>query len=66
MCRLIGEAGFVGADVVSFLECIILGHAGWREPIPAGHGKACSLFLKLWDNSVEVPEPEADAIGAAC
>ncbi|GME61716.1 unnamed protein product [Neofusicoccum parvum] len=66
VCRVIREAGAAGADIIGFPECIIPGYPAWIELLPVDRGVAHDLFLRLWHNSVEVPGPEVDAIGAAC
>jgi len=66
VCDLIREAGQQGADVIGFPEGFIPGHPGWVELIPLSGEPAETLFLELFKESVEVPGPEVDAIGAAC
>ncbi|SPN98655.1 uncharacterized protein DNG_01700 [Cephalotrichum gorgonifer] len=66
VCALILEAGKNGANIIGFPEGFIPGHPGWIEVLPLSGEPAPSLFLEQFKNSVEVPSPETDAIGAAC
>jgi aliphatic nitrilase len=66
VCELIREAGRQGADVVGFPETFIPGYPGWLELLPMSTEPAPSLFCQLFNQAVEVPGPETDAISAAC
>lgn len=66
VCSLILEAGENGADVIGFPESFIPGHPGWVEVLPLSTAPAQSLFCRLFNESVEVPGPEVEAIQAAC
>lgn len=66
VCALIREAGHNRADVVDFPEGFIPGHPGWVEAIPLIAKPAPSLFCGLFNQAVEVPGPEVEAIGEAC
>ena len=65
VCALIREAGHNRADVVDFPEGFIPGHPGWVEAIPLIAKPAPSLFCELFNQAVEVPGPEVEAIGEA-
>ncbi|KAH6693527.1 nitrilase/cyanide hydratase and apolipo protein N-acyltransferase [Plectosphaerella plurivora] len=65
-CALIREAGREGADVIGFPETFIPGYPGWLELLPVSTEPAPSLFCKLFNEAVEVPGPEVDALAAAC
>lgn len=66
VCSLILEAGKNGADVIGFPETFIPGYPGWTGLINLCAEPAPSLFLELFQQAVEVPGPETEAIGAAC
>lgn len=66
VCKLIREAGKNGADVIGFPETFIPGYPGWQGLICVSTEPAPSLFCKLFNEAVEVPGPETEAIGAAC
>lgn len=66
VCQLILEAGTNGADVVGFPETFIPGYPGWLGLLPLSTEPAPSLFCRLFNEAVEVPGPETDAIGKAC
>ena len=66
VCYLILEAGRNGAQVIGFPEGFIPGHPGWVEVLPLSGELATSLFLEQFEQSVEVPGPETDAIAVAC
>ncbi|KAL5331213.1 hypothetical protein ACEPPN_000742 [Leptodophora sp. 'Broadleaf-Isolate-01'] len=66
VCQLILDAGRNGADVIGFPETFIPGYPGWIEVLPMSTKPAFSLFCKLFDQSMEVPSPETEEIGAAC
>lgn len=66
VCDFIRAAGAEGASVIGFPECIIPGYPAWCEVIPMDRPLAHNLFRKLFENSVEVPGPEAEQIAAAC
>jgi aliphatic nitrilase len=61
-CRLIREAGEKGADYVGFPENFIPGHPVWFYYHPATSKKSMDLAVELFNNSVEIPSPEVDAI----
>jgi aliphatic nitrilase len=66
VCSIIREAGQNGADVIGFPEGFIPGHPGWVEVIPLSAEPASSLFCQLFNQAVEVPGPEVEAIQEAC
>lgn len=66
VCDLIRQAGHNGADVIGFPEGFIPGHPGWVEFIPLTAEPAPSFFCELFNQAVEVPGPEVEAIQAAC
>lgn len=66
VCDLIREAGRQGADVIGFPETFIPGYPGWLEVLPMSTEPAPSLFCRLFNEAVEVPGPETEAIAAAC
>lgn len=66
VCALIRRAGSQNARVIGFPETFIPGYPGWVEMVPLHTEHAASLFLKLFNESVEVPGPETEAIGEAC
>lgn len=66
VCALIREAGSNGADVIGFPETFIPGYPGWLEVMPMSGDPASSLFCTLFDQAVEVPGPEVEAIQEAC
>ena len=66
VCRLIREAGKNSADVIGFPEGFIPSFPTWMELTPTGGPLARSLFCELFDQSVEVPGPEVEAIQQAC
>ena len=63
-CDLIAEAARGGARVIAFPETFIPGYPYWvwTHTPPAG----AALFREYFLNSVEVPGPATDALGAAC
>jgi nitrilase len=64
-CRLIREAGKNGARVIGFPEGFIPAHPVWYHHHPATGAVANELAVLLFKNSVEIPGPETDALGAA-
>jgi nitrilase len=64
-CRLIGEAGRHGAQVIGFPEGFIPAHPIWYHHHPATGAIANRLAVELFKNSVEIPGPEVDALCAA-
>ncbi|CEJ90551.1 hypothetical protein VHEMI06327 [[Torrubiella] hemipterigena] len=66
VCELILEAGKQGADIVGFPETFVSGYPGWVELVALSTNLASSLFIRLFDEAVEVPGPETDAISTAC
>jgi aliphatic nitrilase len=61
-CKLIREAGENGADFVGFPENFIPGHPVWFYYHPATSRKSMDFAVALFNNSVELPSPELDAI----
>ncbi|KAL1960975.1 hypothetical protein VTO42DRAFT_4863 [Malbranchea cinnamomea] len=66
VCSLIHKAGAHGADVIGFPETFIPGYPAWVGVLPPSTEPAPSLFRKLFDEAVEVPGPEVEAIRDAC
>ena len=66
VCDLILSAGKAGADIIGFPETFIPGYPGWVKLLPVRAEPANSLYLKLFNEAVEVPGAETDAIGDAC
>jgi aliphatic nitrilase len=65
-CSLIRRAGSQNARIVGFPETFIPGYPGWVEMLPLHTEQSASLYLKLFNESVEVPGPETTAIAEAC
>ncbi len=65
-CALIREAGEAGADIIGFPEGFIPAHPHWFHFLPVTAPKAMELSRELFKNSVEVPGPATEALGAAC
>jgi aliphatic nitrilase len=64
-CRLIREAGKNGAHIIGFPEGFIPAHPVWYHHHAATGAVANKLAVELFKNSVEIPGPQTDAIGAA-
>src|SRR5215831_10768540 len=64
-CRLIREAGRGGARVIGFPESFIPAHPVWYHHHAATGALSNRLATELFKNSVEIPGPETDALGAA-
>jgi aliphatic nitrilase len=64
-CRLIREAGQNGARIIGFPEGFIPAHPVWYHHHAATGAVANKLAVELFKNSVEIPGPQTDAIGAA-
>lgn len=68
-CRLILEAGAAGAGLAVFGETWLPGYPIWLDTCPGAalwnHGPAKEIFTRLVANSVEVPGPVTEALGAA-
>jgi nitrilase len=64
-CRLIREAGENGARVIGFPEGFIPAHPVWYHHHAATGALSNRLATELFKNSVEIPGPEIDALGAA-
>ena len=64
-CRLIAEAGEIGARVIAFPEGFIPAHPVWYHHHAASGAIANKLAVELFKNSVEIPSPETDALCAA-
>jgi aliphatic nitrilase len=64
-CRLIREAGKNGAQVIGFPEGFIPAHPVWYHHHPASGAVSTRLATELFKNSVHIPGPEIDALGAA-
>jgi aliphatic nitrilase len=64
-CRLIREAGAKGARIIGFPEGFIPAHPVWYHHHAATGAVANKLAVELFKNSVEIPGPETDALGAA-
>lgn len=61
-CALIKEAGAAGADLVGFPENFIPGHPSWYYFHPAHSDKSMALAIKLFQESVEIPGADIDAL----
>jgi aliphatic nitrilase len=64
-CRLIREAGKNGARLIGFPEGFIPAHPVWYHHHSATGAISNRLATELFKNSVEIPGPETDALGAA-
>jgi len=64
-CRLIREAGANGARVIGFPEGFIPAHPVWYHHHAATSAIANRLAVELFKNSVEIPGPEIERLGAA-
>ncbi|KUO63088.1 MAG: hypothetical protein APF84_11210 [Gracilibacter sp. BRH_c7a] len=64
-CSLIREAGENGARVIAFPESYIPAHPIWFHFHPGTDSIATKLSVELFKNSVEIPGPEVEALGAA-
>jgi len=64
-CGLIREAGRNGAQLIGFPEGFIPAHPVWYHHHPATGKVANRLAVELFKNSVEIPGPETEALGAA-
>jgi nitrilase len=64
-CRLIREAGANGARVIGFPEGFIPAHPVWYHHHPATSPISNRLATELFKNSVEIPGPEIEQLGAA-
>lgn len=62
-CELIIEAGSNGAQLVAFPETFLPGYPHWIWSHTAKY--SAPLFAELYENSIELPSAEADAIGDA-
>ncbi|TCP56997.1 aliphatic nitrilase [Tamaricihabitans halophyticus] len=62
-CEFIREAGRADARLVVFPETFLPGYPYWIWSHTAKY--AAPLFAELHANSIELPSPESDAIGAA-
>jgi nitrilase len=64
-CGLIREAGSKGARLIAFPEGFIPAHPVWYHHHVATGTVANELAVSLFKNSVEIPGPEIEALGAA-
>lgn len=64
--RYIEEAGERGVDVLAFPEGFIPAHPVWYHFQPATGTKSLELATRLFQNAVEVPGAEVDALCHAC
>ncbi|MBI4607736.1 MAG: carbon-nitrogen hydrolase family protein [Candidatus Rokubacteria bacterium] len=64
-CRLIREAGAHGARLVGFPEGFVPAHPVWYHFRPATEKESHRLARELVKNSVEIPGPATEALGAA-
>ncbi len=64
-CQLIREAGRHGAAFVGFPENFIPGYPLWYFYHPAVSKRSYDFAVALFNNSMEVPGPEVDALCAA-
>ncbi|KAH7072588.1 nitrilase/cyanide hydratase and apolipo protein N-acyltransferase [Paraphoma chrysanthemicola] len=61
-CDLITQAGRNVANIIGFPEAFIPGYPGWNPFIADADPLKTSLYLQLFDNSLEVPGPEVSAL----
>ena len=64
--RFIEEAGTREVDVLAFPEGFIPAHPVWYHFQPATGTRSLELATRLFQNAVEVPGPDTDALCAAC
>lgn len=65
-CRLIREAGKRGARLVAFPEAWIPTFPYWPRALPLGERELSQeAWVKLYEESVEIPGPDTQAIGQA-
>lgn len=64
-CALIREAGRNGAQMVVFPEGFIPAHASWYHHHTATGPVCTGLSVRLFENAVEVPGPETEALAQA-
>jgi nitrilase len=62
----IEEAGTREVDVLAFPEGFIPAHPVWYHFQPATGTRSLELATRLFQNAVEVPGPDTDALCAAC
>jgi aliphatic nitrilase len=63
---LIEEAGRRDVDILAFPEGFVPAHPVWYHFQPATGAKSLELATRLFQNAIEVPGPDTDALGAAC
>src|SRR3970282_311891 len=64
--RLIYEAGKNGAKLVAFPEAWIPTFPYWPRALPLGDRELSQeAWVKLYEESVEIPGPDTDALGQA-
>lgn len=59
------EAGRKQVSLLAFPEGFIQAHPIWYHFLPATAPKSLMLAVELFKNSVEIPSPATDALGAA-
>ena len=65
-CALIAEAGAAGARLAVFPEAFLPAYPFWVWSVPAGDTATLrELYAELLDQSVAVPGPETERLGAA-
>lgn len=65
-CRLIAEAGALGARLAVFPECFVPAYPLWVWSIPAGRtAELRELYAELLANAVDVPGPVTARLGEA-
>ncbi|HEX9668691.1 MAG TPA: nitrilase-related carbon-nitrogen hydrolase, partial [Thermoanaerobaculia bacterium] len=65
-CALIAEAGAAGARLAVFPEAFLPTYPFWVWSVPAGDTATLrALYAELLDQSVAVPGPETERLGAA-
>lgn len=64
-CALIREAGANGAEFIVFPEGYIPAHPSWYHHHVATGPFSTGLALRLFENAVEIPGPETEALCAA-
>jgi nitrilase len=64
-CDLVAEAAARGAELIVFPEAFVPAYPDWVWRTPVWSPTAGGCYARLYDQSVVVPGPETDRIGAA-